>query len=230
MAPRRRFPKSKKLSLMNNKWVLYLLSFVSICQLVTYGLEEKWESTILFVALGLLARNYSKNMIVVLLTAIVGAGLFSHFIKNNEGFKEGANGEGEDEEEEDEDDDDDEEDGDGDDEEEEEGDGDDGDDDGEDDGFRGSYVDKASTMKQNFNNIRKMVGKGGMEKMTRETAALMKQQNKMLENMEKMKPLTEQATGLVEQLESSNLLKSVANNKHKFAAASKQLSSLKNIA
>ena len=205
MAPRRRVSTPKGVSLLKNKWVLYLLSFVAICQLVTYGMEQKWEGTILFVVLGLLAHNYTKNMIVVLLVAIFGAGIFSHFIKINEGMKSKHEEEHEEEEEEDED-------------------------QVEDEEFTSSHVDKATTIKKNLENIKNIVGSGGITKMSRETASLMKQQNKMLENMERLKPLTEQATGLVNKLEGSQLLKTMAQNKGKFQRASEQLSSLKNLA
>ena len=200
MAPRRRVSRPKAISLMKNKWVLYLLSFIALCQLVTYGMEQRWESTILFVVIGLLAHNYTKNMIVVLVVAILGAGIFSHFIRVNEGM---SNTEEEEDEEAPEE---------------------------EMEKFNSSHVDKATTMSKNLENIKSIVGRGGIEKMTRETAALMKQQNKMLENMERLKPLTEQATGLVNKLEGSQLLKTMAQNKGKFQRASQQLSSLKNIA
>jgi hypothetical protein len=196
MAPRRRVSTPKGVSLLKNKWVLYLLSFVAICQLVTYGMEQKWEGTILFVVLGLLAHNYTKNMIVVLLVAIFGAAIFSHFIKINEGMKAKKDKE-EDEDDEEE--------------------------------FTSSHVDKAATLTKNLENIESIVGSGGIAKMSRETASLMKQQNKMLENMERLEPLTKQATGLVEKLEGSQLLKTMAQNKGKFQHASEQLSSLKNI-
>ena len=158
MAPRRRVSRPKAISLMKNKWVLYLLSFIALCQLVTYGMEQRWESTILFVVIGLLAHNYTKNMIVVLVVAILGAGIFSHFIRVNEGM---SNTEEEEDEEPEED----------------------------MEKFNSSHVDKATTMSKNLENIKSIVGRGGIEKMTRETAALMKQQNKMLENMERLKPL-----------------------------------------
>lgn len=206
MAPRRRVSTPKGLSLLKNKWVLYSLSFVAICQLIVYGMEEKWESTILFVAIGLLAHNYTKNMIVVLVVAIFGAGIFSHFIKINEGMAVNNSKSDED------------------------GDDEDGDDDEMEEEFSSSHVDKATTIKKNLDNIKNIVGSGGINKMTRETAALMKQQNKMLENMERLKPLTEQANGLVDKLEGSQLLKTMAQNKGKFQRASEQLSSLKNLA
>jgi hypothetical protein len=207
MAPRRRNgSRSKNLSIMNNKWFLYFLSIVAVGQLVTYGVDQKWESTVLFVIIGLLAHNYTKNMIFVLLLAIIGTGILTSFIKFNEGFKEGVEG-GED----------------GEEEEEEEG------EEEEEEDFTSNYVDKASTMTKNLENIRSIVGSGGINKMSRETASLMKQQNEMLENMQKIKPLTEQAVGLVDKLESSNLVKTMATNKAKFQNASKQLGALNNI-
>ena len=216
MAPRRRSgTRSKKLSIMNNKWFLYFLSIVAVGQLVTYGIDEKWESTVLFVVIGLLAHNYTKNMIFVLLLAIIGTGILTSFIKFNEGFKQGKDEEEEEDEEEKEKEEEEEEEKEEEEEEEE---------------FRSNHVDKAATMSKNLENIKKIVGQGGINKMTRETAALMKQQNLMLENMEKMKPLTEEATSLVERLENSNLVKTMASNKAKFQNAGNQLAALNNIA
>ena len=212
MAPRRRISRAKPISLMKNKWFLYFLSLIAIGQVVTYGMQQQWESTILFVVLGLLAHNYTKNMIVVLLVAIVGTGIFSHFIRVNEGMSSRDHMERRRRSE-------------------HKHDNDDDDDDDTDEKFNtSSHVDKASTMSKNLENIKSIVGRGGIEKMSRETAALMKQQNKMLENMERLKPLTEQATGLVNKLENSQLLKTMAQNKGKFQRASEQLSSLKNLA
>ena len=207
MARRRFSSRTNKKSMLNNKWLLYLLSVVAVAQLVVYGMEDKWESTLLFVVLGLLVHTYTKNMIVVLLASMVGACLFSLFFKKNEGFKSH-------------------------DKEEESGDEEDADDEEDEDleSKKPNYVDKASTVSKNLENIKKIVGAGGVEKMTRETAALMKQQNSMIKNMEKLRPLTEEAVGLVDRLENSNLVKTMARNKAKFQNASKQLGALKNIA
>ena len=67
--------------------VFIFLSIVAVGQLVTYGIDQKWESTILFVIIGLLAHNYTKNMIFVLLLA--NFSILTSFIKFNEGFKKG---------------------------------------------------------------------------------------------------------------------------------------------
>ena len=208
MAVRRRnSSRSKSLSMLNNKWLLYLLSIVAVGQLVAYGVDEKWESTVLFVVIGLLAHNYTKNMILVLLLAIVGTSILSIFIKFNEGFKEGIDGDDDGDEEDAEDDDDDVE-----------------------ETNTNMHVDKASTLTKNLKHIQKIVGKGGIQKMASETENLMNQQNLMIENMEKLKPMTTEAINLINKLDNSNLVKTMATNKSKFESASKQLGGLKNIA
>jgi hypothetical protein len=210
MAVRRRnSSRSKSLSMLNNKWLLYLLSIVAVGQLVAYGVDEKWESTVLFVVIGLLAHNYTKNMILVLLLAIVGTSILSIFIKFNEGFKEGIDGDEEDD----------------DDEVEAMEDAED-----EDESNTNMHVDKASTLTKNLKHIQKIVGKGGIQKMASETENLMNQQNLMIDNMAKLKPMTTEAINLINKLDNSNLVKTMATNKSKFESASKQLGGLKNIA
>ena len=202
MAVRRRnSSRSKSLSMLNNKWLLYLLSIVAVGQLVAYGVDEKWESTVLFVVIGLLAHNYTKNMILVLLLAIVGTSILSIFIKFNEGFKEGIDDDVEAME----------------------------DAEDEDESNTNMHVDKASTLTKNLKHIQKIVGKGGIEKMASETENLMNQQNLMIDNMAKLKPMTTEAINLINKLDNSNLVKTMAPNKSKFESASKQLGGLKNI-
>ena len=202
MAVRRRnSSRSKSLSMLNNKWLLYLLSIVAVGQLVAYGVDEKWESTVLFVVIGLLAHNYTKNMILVLLLAIVGTSILSIFIKFNEGFKEGIDDDVEAME----------------------------DAEDEDESNTNMHVDKASTLTKNLKHIQKIVGKGGIEKMASETENLMNQQNLMIDNMAKLKPMTTEAINLINKLDNSNLVKTMATNKSKFESASKQLGGLKNI-
>ena len=66
--------------------------------------------------------------------------------------------------------------------------------------------------------------------MASETENLMNQQNLMIDNMAKLKPMTTEAINLINKLDNSNLVKTMATNKSKFESASKQLGGLKNIA
>ena len=60
-----------------------------------------------------------------------------------------------------------------------------------------SYVDQAATMEAAYNNLDSMIGKGGIEGLTKETQALMNQQKSMMKNMESMMPLVKQAQSMI---------------------------------
>ena len=83
--------------LMKDKNVMYVLLVVSVLNVLQYLMNEQFESTIFFCAVGFLTAYFSKNMSVVMLTAIVATLLFRQSNISTEGFKEGvgqADGEG----------------------------------------------------------------------------------------------------------------------------------------
>ena len=75
---------------------------------------------------------------------------------------------------------------------------------------KGSYVDQAATMEAAYNNLDSMIGKGGIEGLTKETQALMNQQKSMMKNMESMMPLVKQAQSMISGFDIKGLEK-VAN-------------------
>ena len=209
---KRGFSKRRRSSPMNfltNKWVLYLLTIIGLVQLVGYGIYEQWCSTIFFVLIGLLSYSFSKNLIVVLGVAIVGSLFFCQLHTSFGLFREGLSDKDNDDTK--------------DDEPQDEA------DDAE--NFAGSrHVDKAETARRNYENMRKMIGSGGITQMSRETSQLMNQQTKMVENMEKLRPMAQEAAGLLEKLEGSQLLKTMATNKSNFQNTQNHLGALKKIA
>ena len=61
--------------LLKNKYVLYVLLFVGIMNILGYVALEQYNALALFVVLGLLSSYFSKNMSVNLLVPIIGTGL-----------------------------------------------------------------------------------------------------------------------------------------------------------
>ena len=206
MAKRSYFKRNGDMSvkLLTNKWVLYLLTIIGLVQLLAYGYNNQWCSTVFFVLVGLLAYNFSKNLIVVLLVAVIGSFFFcqinTRFEMFREGFKEGKDkDDGEEAKEEDE----------------------------EENFTGGKRVDKSETARRNYENMRKMVGSGGITQMSKETTGLMKQQTQMIENMEKLRPMAKEAATLLEKLEGSKLINTMAKNKENFNRAKNNLGALK---
>lgn len=80
-------------NIMQNKFVLYLVFFLSLVTVFGYITSENYQSVLLFVLIGLLTNYFSKNMIVILGAAIIGTLIVSFvngsFVFNNnvvEGF------------------------------------------------------------------------------------------------------------------------------------------------
>tara|TARA_B100000900_G_scaffold398845_1_gene400708 strand:- start:9811 stop:10398 length:588 start_codon:yes stop_codon:yes gene_type:complete len=82
-------------SLLHNKYVLYLIVLASILNILLLANGKDFNSVVIFIIVGFLTSFFSKNMIVILLIAL----LFTHGIKygNKVIRKEGLEGlEGED--------------------------------------------------------------------------------------------------------------------------------------
>lgn len=87
-------------NILQNKFVLYLVFFLSLVTVFGYITTSNFQAVLLFVLISLLTNYFSKNMIVILGAAIIGTNLVTlingSFILNNsnnvvEGFKEGNN-------------------------------------------------------------------------------------------------------------------------------------------
>ena len=72
-----------------------------------------------------------------------------------------------------------------------------------------------------------MVGSGGIAKMSKETMGLMKQQKNLISNMEQLRPMATEAKSLLDRLENSKLLNTMATNKSNFTNAKNSLGNLK---
>lgn len=78
-------------SLVNNVYILYVIAFIALIDILGYILRKEFSAVLFFYLLGMLTFYYTKNMTIVLLSAILGTSLL-HFIKNLMGYKEGMKG------------------------------------------------------------------------------------------------------------------------------------------
>jgi hypothetical protein len=81
---------SEASKLLTNKYFLYFIAFLAISNVVGYLVTNKLNAVIFFVLICILAYNFSKNMTVVLIIAIVTTNLMMVNKSMREGFREGA--------------------------------------------------------------------------------------------------------------------------------------------
>jgi len=192
--------------LLTNKYILYIVLFLAITNVLGYLMVKDFESIALFIALGVISSYFSKNMIIVLSIAMLGTNFVFANNKIREGMTEGHASNHhphkkkkrkkkkkqakEEEEEEDED-------------EEmtnltpapvksskksEEAD---------DDESPGGRIDYAATMEQAYDNLSSLIGKGGISNLSNETKSLLNQQKQLAGQLESMGPLLKDAKSLI---------------------------------
>ena len=188
-------------NLLQNKYVLYLVLFIAITNILGYLAIEDFRSLMVFIAVAALASHFSKNMIVVLGSALIGTNILYASSRMREGMK--TNGDGKKEEE---------------DEKKEsledtpkkkkkrsnenvqekvE----------EDFEVKTPRIDYAATMEQAYDNLNKMLGEGGMKNLTKDTKGLMDQQKELMQQLKDFAPLMEQAGNMLDKLGGMDNLK-----------------------
>ena len=193
--------------LLQNKYVLYLVLFIAVTNILGYLAIEDFRSLMVFIAVAALASHFSKNMIVVLGSALIGTNILYASSRMREGFKEGATSEetakvveaavkkqntkkkdtmavregkpdnAELEEVE------------------------------EDVEVKTPRVDYAATMEIAYDNLNKMLGEGGMQNLTKDTKGLMDQQKELMKQLKDFAPLMEQAGSMLDKLGGMDNLK-----------------------
>ena len=73
-------------NLLQNKYVLYLVLFIAITNILGYLAIEDFRSLMVFIAVAALASHFSKNMIVVLGSALIGTNILYASSRMREGF------------------------------------------------------------------------------------------------------------------------------------------------
>ena len=184
--------------ILNNKYFLYLVAFISFTNVLGYLSMGNVESVLIFGATTALTGYFSKNWIVRLLAALVVTNVVFANYMIREGFQEGLSAPGKtsdvdregDEEAKDEE---------GDEnfeaatEEEEE------------EALGKGRVDYAATMEQAYDNLNNMLGKKVIDNLSNDTQNLVKKQQDLMNQIEKMKPILEGAQGVLEGLDMSKI-------------------------
>ena len=197
-----KYPKVNQL--LQDKNVLYIVLFLAITNLLGYVFLGDTEAVVFFLVVGFLTTYFSKNMIVILLVAMLATN-FLVGTKHLNGIKEGMKNKGkkknkkkkkkenmENEENKE---------GDevpvaaSEDEEEEVISGGEGE----------TRVDYAKTLEQAYDNIQDVLGDGGMESLTSQSKELMTQQKQIMDNMKHDKPLLESAGKFLENFDLENM-------------------------
>jgi len=179
-------------SLLRDKNMLYIVFASSLLLLVHYLIISNYNAILFFCTTGLLATYFSKNMIIVLLSAILSTFIFSLLVcKRVEGFdkkevkkqiKKNLN---------------------------DNKDNDNNNDNNDDDNDESDHnesdkdstiapkIDYAQTLEEAYDNLDKMIGSDGINNMTTDTSRLAKKQKELMSNIEKMGPLFEKATNML---------------------------------
>lgn len=191
---------------MTNKYILYIVLFFAITNVLGYLMTKDFDSLALFVALGVITSYFTKNMIIILGSAMFITNIAFASKKIREGMKEGISkkyGSGDEKE------------GTSDknkkgDETEEmttlspasvkEGEEEDAVDEGP-----GGRIDYASTMEQAYDNLSNLIGKGGISNLSKETKSLLDQQKQLAGQLESMAPLLKDAKGLLNNMNLPNM-------------------------
>ncbi len=193
--------------ILNNKYFLYLVAFISFTNVLGYLSMGNVESVLIFGATTALTGYFSKNWIVRLLAALVVTNVVFANYMIREGFKEALAQKAPESEkttrqaraDEDEDDDHDE------------------DEDESSENFKAATeeeeeealgkgrVDYAATMEQAYDNLNNMLGKKGIDNLSNDTQNLVKKQQDLMNQIEKMKPILEGAQGVLEGLDMSKI-------------------------
>ena len=188
--------------LLANKYVLYVILFLAVTNVLGYLMSNDINSVVFFVLVGFLTSYFNKNMTVVLLCAMVS----TNFFRVTRSYKEGLESKIKADKQEEEEDDNEKEDVE---EVEEDVQEKNGNSkklkgaalDSEDGNWGDDRVDYAATLEKAYENVENIIGKGGVEKFTKDTAGLAKRQGELMSNMSKMAPILEQATNMLEKFD-----------------------------
>lgn len=78
------------LGLLTNKWVLYFMLILGVFDIFNFYQNGQMMSLYVFLFVGVLTSFFSKNMIVIIVTAITVAHIFTFGNRMSEGFEEKA--------------------------------------------------------------------------------------------------------------------------------------------
>lgn len=230
------FKMPKMDQLLNDKNVLYIVFVVAILNLLGYLITNNLEAVVFFLIVGFLSTYFSKNMIIVLIIAIITTSIFATtrtpkvIYTSKEGMgtmREGKKNIGKSL-----------------------------DKDakkakiGQDDTSagidtattegmdgiqgepqnqsktkgKGNRIDYANTLEKAYENLQNSIGKEGIQGLTEQTAGLLNQQKELMDNINQMQPFLQTAEGFLKNLDFSGI-ENIGNILNKFSGDKKQSSS-----
>jgi predicted lipid-binding transport protein (Tim44 family) len=205
-----KIPKTDKL--LNDKNVLYVVFVLAILNLLGYLVVQNTEAVAFFLIVGFLTTYFSKNMIIVLIVAMVTTSLFTATKTSYRSVKEGMTDSSSQQAK-------------------------DtvksnmdqkkqavkekkqaaqttqSDNDSSEEEVEEltvvskgkDRVDLASTLSEAYNNLQKTVGEGGVKELTTQTESLLNQQKQLMDNITTMQPFLETAQSFMDKLDLSSL-------------------------
>ena len=178
--------------LMKNPMVLYVLAFLSLTNLVSFLASNDSQAVVLFIALVVLTSYFTKEKTVILFVALVVTHLMKRRVregmkskkrkgKKNKKRSSGSEKISNEQEEED-----------------------------KSESFSSGKIDQAATLKKAYKNLDNVLGKDGMDGVTKDTAALIKQQQQLMNQIESATPVLNNAMKMME----SSTFQKIANGDH----------------
>ena len=193
-------------SLLKNKNFLYFVFFIAIVNTFGYLMMRQTEAVMLFALVGFLTTFFTKNMVIVLLAAIIVTNVYAGSILGIR-IKEGMEGKEHDDEENDEEND-------------EEGMGHaEGEKKkkGKKEGMpslkpadlppngKKPKLDPSGTLEAAYDNLDKLLDSGAIDKMSSETQNLANQQDKLMKNIDKLEPMISAAESMMQKMSGLNI-------------------------
>ena len=188
---------------LTNKFVLYFVCFLAVFNVFGYLNLQNYDAIIFFILVAVLTKCFTKNMIIILLTAMIGTSILNSARNKRYGVIEGLEMEGEEDK----------------DEESNErpppprpetpppttashtaGTGGD---------TEGDMIDEVQTGEAGYGRAQKALTPGKMKRLSEETEALRNQQKNLAETMQALQPMVVQANSMMDSLDTtkiSNLL------------------------
>jgi outer membrane murein-binding lipoprotein Lpp len=192
-------------SLLKNKNFLYFIFFIASVNTFGYLMMRQTEAVMLFALVGFLTTFFTKNMIIVLLTAIVVTNVYAGSVLGVR-IKEGMESNSD----EDEDDDDEDKEGMGHEEGEKKN-------KGKKEGMpslkpadvppngKKPKLDPAGTLEAAYDNLDKLLDSGAIDKMSSETQNLASQQDKLMKNIDRLEPMLGVAEDMMKKMGKLNI-------------------------
>ena len=184
--------KFKLKSILKDKNVLYIVFFLALVNLFGYLMAGNLDAVIFFLILGYLTSYFSKNMIVVMLAAIILTNLFvsSRYLGQKpllEGVesKENASPKPVDEAEE------------------------------QAEATGKPKVDYSATLEAAYDNIDKLLSSDALSNMSNETQRLAEKQQKLMGNIQKLEPMMNNAAGLLDKLDTGKMTQIIGSLERK---------------